>query len=233
MAKSVVLVPREALSQYPQASFMTAQEQSTYEEACSRFKGKAKESLNISLNGLNLWKILLLNQEGVRTATLQELDLIADIDPQFLEGFYADAPAVALRSASDSYNSNDYVAKQLAKLIKRKSFPHTVIVEGLGIKSDSRSSYGLSFVKTERLKVIEAPDFDRTNNERRFSRINPDYTIEFDERGAKTLYTGDNGISRLDLYRLNVGSDSKNLAGPGEVGRVVRVANVARSRAKK
>ncbi|MDD5133356.1 MAG: hypothetical protein PHD81_01455 [Candidatus Nanoarchaeia archaeon] len=229
MAESVQLIPRELKElQFPVARFLTLEEQAKYEEACKSFGEKARNTLNVDLKGSNLFKVILLNQIGIKTATLPELDLIVENNSKFLEGTYEDAPSVVLRSAGDSYNHNDYVAKGLAKLIHQKKFPHSVIIEGLKLKEDDNSSYNLSFVEGENFKVIKAPDFDHKNNQRKFKKINPDYTIEFDRNGTRTLYTRDNGVSGLCFNRgLDLGSNDDGLADSNGDGRVVVVSGEA------
>jgi len=220
--EEVIVVPRKIREALPRARFLNEEEQARYEEAVKRFNSKkARDNLSVPRNGSNIFKVSLLNHIGIPTATLQELDLIAREVPEFLEGHSEDAPAVILASSGDSYGFNDYVAKSLAGLIGRESFSNPVIVEGLVPEDDDSSFYGLRFGKGEKFRVIEAPDFSHRNNGRRFSRINPDYSIEFEDKGSRTLYTRDNGLSRLFLdgglnLVANVGLDDS-----GAYGRVV------------
>jgi hypothetical protein len=204
--------------------FLLGQEQSTYEENISQYSGKAIASLNVGQRGSNLFKILFLNQIGIRTATLPELESALE-NGLDLEETYQDAREVVLRSAGDSYPLNDYLAKSLADQIAREDFEVPVVVTGLKLKQDEDSHYGLSFETTDKTKVIEAPDLHHKNNERGFKRINPDYSIEFDDKAKRTLYTRDNGISGLCL---NGGSDldsgDEGLAVSVDGGRVVVVS---------
>lgn len=228
MVESVPLIPREQLEMFQRASFMTDAMQQSYQTATRVFDEKARKSLNVERNGSNLWKILLLNQKGIRTATLSELDLIADTAPSFLEGRFEDAPAVVLRSVGDSYEPNDYLAKQLFELINRKYLSNAVVIEGLGIKEDGNSHYGVSFTRLGNFKVFEAPDFNHKNNSKRFRKINPDYTIGFDPNGKRRIITREQGISRLDMEEnFNVSSDNEDLAFSYHNGRVVIVSSKA------
>jgi len=220
--KSVQLKPREVIeAQWPTARFLSEQEQATYEEAVkSRFNSeKARKTLTIPEKGSSLFKILFLNDLGIRTATLPELDLAHANDPDFLKGVYADAPEVVLRSAGDSYERNDFIAKQLAKAMKKRKFNHSWIVKGLKPVEDENSAYGLSLEPTEGFESIEAPDFDNENNGRSFSRINPDYSIEWE--GNRTFYAKQKGLSRWDLDDSDLGSSWGSLGGSGSSGRVV------------
>lgn len=222
--KSVRIISRDL--KFPEARFLNEEEQTKYEELCKSFGEKARVSLNVGEKGSNLFKVLLLNQSGIRTTTLHELDLIAETSPDFLKGFYEDAPAVVLRSAGDSYSQNDYLAKSLASLIGKSDFPHAVVIEGLKVKEDSNSGYGLSFEKGEKFKFIKAPAFDHANNVRKFARINPDYTIDFDKSASRELYTRETGLSGLSLGgALVLYSSFVDLAYSSAAGRVVCVAD--------
>ncbi len=183
------------------ASFLTDEEQTRYEQMLLPLDldEKARRSLYINQNGSNLWKVLLLNQNGIRTPSLQELDLIARNSPDFLKGCIVDAPAIVLRSNACSDKDRSYFAKQVSGLIGRTSFPHAVVVEGLNVKVDKSSAYSLSFCVSDKLKVIEAPAFDCVNHGRTFQRINPDYTLDFDDKSPRKVYTGYHSISRLCL----------------------------------
>jgi len=227
MEHSLKLIPRELKNyNFPEASFLSKEQQIAYEEACKQFSnGKARESLKIPQKGSNLFKILLLNQIGIRTVTLLELDFIAEQNPDFLKGFYEDSPSVVLRSNRNSYSTNDYLAKSLAKLISKKNFNQPIIINGLKIKEDNNSPYGLNFEAADNFEFFKAPDFSHKNNTRRFSRINPDYTIEFDDKASRTLYTRNSGLSGLYLNRyLDLYSGSANLANSNDNGRVVVVS---------
>ncbi len=226
----VKLIPEELRKfEFPTARFLSEQEQKTYEEAIKKYSKKAKKSLNISQKGSNLFKVLLLNQIGIRTATLLELEQALE-NGMSLKGSYEDAPSVILRSNSDSYGPNDYLAKDLTKKLKIKSFKTPLVINGLKIKQDKNSYYGLSLEITDKTQIIKAPDFNHKNNQRKFSKINPDYTIEFGNKVNRTLYTRTNGFSRLGLGSgLGLGSYWIDLTYSGSYGRVVVVSGEATS----
>jgi hypothetical protein len=224
----VKLIPREIIGmEFPEATLLTTEQQAKYEEAVKSFANSenARNNLNIPNKGSNLFKVIFLNQIGIRTATLPELDLIAETSPDFLRGTYEDAPAVVLRSVEDSNSNNGYIAKSLASLVRKRNFSHAVVIEGLKLKEDSQSAYGLSFEKGDSFRVIEAPAFDHANNQKRFVRINQDYSVDFDDKGQRTFYTRQNGVSRLYLsWNLDACSNVGNLAGSDDGGRVVLVS---------
>jgi len=222
----VKLIPREIREAiWPEAYFLTEEQQAVYEDAIKQFTGKARESLDISREGSNLFKVLYLNQIGIPTATLPQLEEVIENNKEFLIGHYEDAPSVVLRSNGDSYKPNDYLAKSLAEIIKERDFNHSLILNGLELKADENSAYGLILVPGEKFEKIEVPDFDYTNNEKIFSRVNPDYTIEWSEQGNRTFYARDNGLSRAFLnVVLGLYSDIDHLENSYVHGRVVLVS---------
>jgi hypothetical protein len=227
--EQVKLIPRELRElielNFPTARFLSEEEQAKYEEACKQFSGKAADNLRIGINGSNLFKVLLLNQIGIRTTTLPELESALE-NGLALQGFYEDVPSIILRSAGDSYSQNDYLARSLAKFLGITEFKVPLIVNGLEVVADDKSQYGLGFKRTDKTQVIEAPSLSHGNNQKRFFRISQDYSVKFDEKGSRTLYTRDNGISRLCLYRgSDLDSRIEDLACSNDYGRVVVVGS--------
>ena len=184
----------------PTARHLNEQEQASYEEACKQFGEKARNSLNVSQKGSNLWKVLLLNQTGIKTASLEELGNLAEQNPEFLRGTYEDSPSVVLRSNGDN-SSNDYLAQQLADFVGKSAIKTPIVISGLEIKADDSSSYGLSFDKGDRFESFEAPQLAHENHQKRFSKFDEKGMPIFDENGDKTLYTRVRGVSRLFLGR--------------------------------
>ena len=167
------LVPREVReADWPVARFLSEENQTKYEEAIRQFEGNAYNSLNVPINGSNLWKVLFLNQIGIRTATIPELEDALD-NGMNLRRYYEDGREVILRSRNDSCKNNNYLSEKLAKDLKLKSFKHPYIIKGLTIKqsevSKDKNPYGLEFVVDD-AEVIEAPDFSRDGNFKFFAR---------------------------------------------------------------
>ncbi|MBT3691414.1 hypothetical protein HOD75_00180 [archaeon] len=218
------LIPKEIRELLPIARFLSPEEQTRYEEAIQEFTGKAKETLDIPQKASNLFKILFLNQIGIQTSTLPELESALE-NGLGLSGTYEDSREVILRSAGDSYTPNDYLAKSLADKLKLRNFKNPFIIKGLTIQPDEDSQYGLILQPTDNTEVIEVPDFHHKNNQKRFSRINSDYSIEFDEEAERTFYTRNQGLSRLCLDRyLDLVSNGEYLSGSDSDGRVVVVS---------
>lgn len=224
--EAVSLIPREIREAgFREARFLNEAEQTKYNEAIKSFGEKARKSLDISLKGSNLFKVLFLNQIGIPTATIPDLETALE-NGMNLEGTYEDGCEVILRSAGDSNKSNDYLARDLAKKLKIKRLNGAShVITGLGVKEDNNSAYGLIFDVTDKTKIIRARDLDHENNEKRFSRINPDYSIEFTKDGNRMLYTRPNGVSRFCLDRdLSLVSGCDGLADSDDDGRVVVVS---------
>lgn len=214
--QSVKLIPIELRKMnFPEAHFLTADEQERYEDSIKQYTGKAYGSLNIPQRDSNLFKVLYLNQIGIRTVTMPELES-AHENGLLLSWFYEDTPTVLLRSVGDTYELNDYLAKSLAKQLNKRNIEHILVINGLTIKSDSNSPYGLSLVPGEKGEYFEVPELDHGNEIKRFSRFDERGIPIFDEEGGRILYTRANGLSRWYLYHgRSAGADYSNLAGSG------------------
>lgn len=221
---SVKLIPREIREAvWPVARFLSNEEQAKYKEAVKTFNSEtARKNLDFSSN---LFKIVLLNQIGIPTATIQELVDARDLG--LLKRFYADSSEVVLRSAGDSYQQNDLLAKKLGRKIGKRStrpYENPFILKGFKTKESEDYDYALTLVPADNFQFIEAPDFHHKNHNRKFSRINPDYSIEFDDNGDKTLYTRDNGLSGASISdNGSLFSNWSSLANSNSDGRVVAV----------
>lgn len=221
MAKPII--PREVRNaDWPKWDFLSEEQQTAYEEAIKKYPEEAFDSLNISRKGSNLWKVLLLNQEGIATTlSLPQLDDLADAYPNDFENHYGDAPTVALRSAVSPYS------KQLLELLENPNLEHTLIIEGLGVEPAKNYPDGLKFKKTGRFNVVPAADFDHKNHGRKFWSINPNYTVNWvkndeDPEGSRTFYTREDDTSRIGVnWDLFVDSDNTYFRNSYPDGRVV------------
>ncbi|MBS3081082.1 hypothetical protein J4221_06430 [Candidatus Pacearchaeota archaeon] len=150
----------------------------------------------------NLFNIVFLNHIGIKTPSLQELTSISDNDIDI--HYNIDIPAVLI-GGLERYYPNRHIAKELAHSLDIKEFDYPIIVEGLelivGGKFSNFGYYGgLSFRKNENSKIFRAPDFNTNNYLRKFSKINPDYSIEWDEEGDKTFsMIGNRDLSGIEV----------------------------------
>jgi len=222
--KGVTLTPKNV----PTARFLTEEQQGAYEQSIQKYSGRAREVLDIPRKGSNLFKVLYLDQmlpEGKRVATPADWQDIRDENPDYLAGVYLDASRVVLRSAGDSYKPNDFVAKDLAKKIHKRTFKNPIVITGLKLKKDSNSSYGFVFELTDKSEKIEAPELAHFNHGRKFIRLDERGFPIFDDEGDRTLYTRNNGLAGLYLDRDSVMvSNYGNLANSDALGRVVVVS---------
>ena len=194
------LIPREVAEKYSGYRLPNEEEQSRYDKFVDTFK--SDKAIQILKEHSTTFKILGMNQIGIRTATLPELDEIARSNPGFLIGHYEDSREVVLRSNGSSYGRNDQIAKSLAEIIGEKSFNTPFIIKGLEIAEDANSEYGLTLVPGEQFEYFKAPDFSHENNGRNFLKINDDYSIEWCKEGeqGRNFRSKKDGLSRLCLF---------------------------------
>jgi len=224
----VKLIPSELREHdFSAADFLSAGQQEAYERACEQFSGKARDNLKVGREGSNLFKVLLLNQTGIRTATLPELELALE-NGLDLRGTYEDGREVVLRNKKDSYGPNNLLIRVLSKELDLGKIRKPLIITGLRVNENLDSEYGLVLMPSDETKVVEAPDFADANDGRKFRRINPNYSIDFDERGKRILYTRHGGLSGLFLVRdLVLYSNNGGLSDSNDSGRVVVVSGEA------
>jgi len=182
----VMIAPRGS----PKIRFLSEAEQTAYEEMVMQKYSSdlARKNLLIPREGSNLFKVLELQSQGIRIASLGELMLLSEQHRDWLSGHYADAPEVCIRGREYSF-----LARDLAKQIHKRKFKNPLVVTGLGPEESGESEYGLQFVTTDKTEVYEAPQLSSKNNERKF--------IECDERGLP-IFVDENEISPSDRTRL-------------------------------
>ncbi|MBI2044935.1 hypothetical protein HYT23_02670 [Candidatus Pacearchaeota archaeon] len=223
--EQAILIPREIREAgFPTARYLNEGEQARYDEAVRSFNSeKARETLRVPLNGSNLFKVLLLNKLGIRTATIQELEMIVDQNPGMLKGHYEDSPSVVLFSINTSYAPNKPLAKSLSKLVGKHEYP--VLMTGLEPVEDHSTDYGLSLKPGDKFQFTEAPELAYANHGRKFLRLDERGMPIFDDKGTRTLHTRQDGLSRVYLgWGLGLVSYGEYLAGSDEDGRVVVVS---------
>src|SRR3989344_5298156 len=118
--------------------------------------------LNCDGQGSNPFAVVHANRimrpQGILTATQADLEAFS---PN-LRGTYEDSSLV-LRSAGDSYEPNNHVARHLAKQLKGSikkqigKIPIVIPLVGLELVRDAKSNYGLSFKLRDDAKPYEAP----------------------------------------------------------------------------
>ena len=234
--EKMMLTPRNL--GFPEISTLDSKILEVYKEAIGSYKGRALDSLNIlkkkggEVTGSNCFAPLILREvlpEDTRLATMADLGRTTEINPNFFQGVYSDTGLV-LRTAADSYNNNDFLAKDLAKQFKRRGIkldaPKIIYFDALDLKEDKNSFYGLAYELNEKAKleenIIDAPELVLNFQ---FKTMNEKGIPIKDEKENRTLYTRKDGLSRFGLNGNSVvDSDYWDLAYSGGGGRVVVVS---------
>ncbi len=200
MAKQVFYYPRELIQSDTSlpVDFLSEKEHGTYKHSIQKYPAQLINLLNVDRNGSHFFEVLQLNQIGIRTVTIPEL-FSAIGNGMDVSHFYVDGRE-ALLSGECTYKPNRFLAEQLRSELQLRDKEIPYVIKGLGIKPSNHTDahYGLEFV-TKHAEVIPAPDFHVNNNGRKFSRIDDNYTIAFDDNGKYTLFTDNDILSRLDL----------------------------------
>lgn len=201
----VILIPKEML---PEAYTLDSEILGAYREKIKHYGRIAFDSLNIfkdkkgDLSESNCFAPLKLREvlpEGVRLATMADLGRATKINPDFLKGFESDTGLV-LRTAGDSHEENNLLAKDLAKQLKKREItlasPKIIYFDALDLKSDLNSDYGLAYELNEKaefgVNIIDAPELI---NSTRFKTINEKGIPIKDDNGNRILYTRQDGLS--------------------------------------
>ena len=187
------------------------------------------------VTGSNPFAVVLANQilrpMGIRTATPADLGRILESGGLPLIGQYEDA-ALVVRTDNDLYDSDtrlaqDMVAQVRARGLKPSSKNPTMIpLIGFDLVN-ADNQYGLAFKLRDDAELIEAPALNGEIGNRFYKTDDRGLPI-FDSKGRKTLYTQDEGLSRLLLDGdLGLISDWGRLEYSYSDGRVVLVSGLA------
>ncbi|MEK6855050.1 MAG: hypothetical protein AABX73_02400 [Nanoarchaeota archaeon] len=169
----------------------------------------------------------IVSQAGLRVATQADLERALKVKVLPLQGKYEDTGLV-LRSESEP---NEYLARNLMHQVKARNpnakMPAMIPLSGLELVADVSSPYKLAFKLKDGCEVFY--DSSVLNKDGTFSSEDIDKKTglpsETSNKGNRTLYTINSGLSGLDLYwGLDVYSRCDNLAGSRGDGRVVLVS---------
>ena len=186
------------------------EEQGMYEDyvRSQNYNKRALRTLDVPLNESSLFKVILLNQMGIRTATLDDLEILVHSIPNLLRDRTESIPSIILRSTQDFYRPNDVIFKSLTRMVERKSRSPPIVFSGLRIVgNDSDEDYGLGFEKGTNFEAVETPEFKNENHKRTFSRIENGvplldqniYDIILYSKGPRIFYSRPNGVSPISL----------------------------------
>ena len=173
----------------------------------------------------------LLELSNIRTAIPSD-DRYGDISRLVKDKFYTDFNALVLRTAGDSYSKNDKIAKDLAGKIENKQrklkLPLMIVNPLVRYSKDSENAYGLVFNISKNTQIIEDERLDgkKYQSEMKFNEVDDLGLPFFDENGARTWYSREDGLCRLGLnWGLDLLSNDVDLALSNDLGRVVVVSD--------
>jgi len=233
--ESVILTPRELI--FPEATTLNSQILEAYREKIKSYSERARNSLNIfsdrngDLAGSNCFAPIILRDlfpKNSRLATMADLGRATEINPNFIYGLFSDT-GLTLRTAGDSYQKNDLLAKNLAGQLKKRKItlkhPKVIYFDALDLEESEDSAYGLVYKLNKRAKLGEnIIDASELTENFTFRRINERGIPIRDTEGNRTSYTRKEGLSRFYLDGdSDAYSDDWGLAGSGDDGRVVVV----------
>ena len=186
------------------------------------------------VQGSNLFYVILVNEvlrghsRKLHTATPADIErtLRAD-DTLGIEGNYYVDTGLVLRSTEDSYSSNNPLARDVTKQLKRKlgdnfKFPIMIPLMGLDLKVDD-NKYGLGLIVREDAEIIRAPILNQPG---RFNTDNVNVRTGLPNKirseGNRGLYTRTDGLSGLAVLSfLSLGAHLYSFGYSGDSGRVV------------
>jgi len=158
---------------------------------------------------------------------LEDMEQINDLDESFFKGFCADPSQNVLRTEIPSYDKNKYILRHLIKQIKGEKYgfssENPLIISNLELIKDRwnfGNEYGL---------LLKIGNDTKIQNDKRFAYLNNAKPIDFGEK-TKTIYTKQNGLSGVYLYRgVDLYSWDDDLGISCDDGRVVVFEEVKKS----
>jgi len=170
----------------------------------------------------------LVRPLGIRVANLRELSR-PEVMNMIKGKHYSDIPFLVLRSMKDSYERNQPLIQRLAEEVEQANgtLKLPVMISGFDVKPwpEDKKGYGIDILRREDFKAIHDERLEGKYNRKTFSKVDELGLPLFDRKGQRTLYTRDQGLSRLYLnYVLDLGSYVEDLANSNSIGRVVLVS---------
>jgi len=209
-----------------------------YSESLKRYPETARNSLNIfdkKGRGSNVFGNILASRIlGLPLASPSQLEHAVRLSPNTFRGIYVE-PALVLRTLEDNYNARNLYSQLEKRNIKpTEENPVRISLNGLDLKEDSSSYYGLIHILTGEEEILQDERFSSKYDRRKF--------LTSDERGVpifltkgeieklseneisklRTFYARKRDLDRIVLYRdLGLGSYwDRYLAYSGPNGRV-------------
>jgi hypothetical protein len=166
-------------------------------------------------------------QDRVRVANLRDLSR-----PEVMEGVvgnhYSDAPALVLRSQTDSYVPNQELIQRLLPKIEEvrgnTEFSNPLLITGFDVRP-SDIQYGWEIAPRGDFAIFEDDRLSGKYDGTRFNKVDEFGIPIFDNEGERTFYARDGGLSGVCLSRDGVvDSDYDDLSNSVDDGRVVLVS---------
>ena len=229
----------KTINQRQKVSFLADEDMlKAYQEEIKSYSKIAREVLGVLtfkdrvIRGSNSFANVALASEHLALPSQVLHD--SQSNPGFFIGNYEDLGLV-LRTNGDSFNKNDYNARNLYEQLKRKGFtpseetPVMVSLRGLSLEEDGNSPYGLIHRIGKQTQIIQAPELSHLNHRKKFSRVDERGIPIFDKEGGRTFYARQGG---LDRFILDWGLDlyfgwGRSLSGSSAGGRVAVVENLS------
>jgi len=129
-----------------------------------------------------------------------EVERALESNRDYFLGNYSDIGLI-LREDGDSFiEENDYLAKDLAKQVRKRgfsSFPVMISLRGLKLRESQQGFYGLSFVLGDETEIVPASEFTQFNDKKRFD-ITDEFGLPiFKADGKRVFLTRNTGLSSL------------------------------------
>ncbi|MAG07527.1 hypothetical protein CMI46_01810 [Candidatus Pacearchaeota archaeon] len=169
----------------------------------------------------------LFRQIGLRPAISAD-DRDGKISAMVKGNYYTDFSDLVVHSATPTREQNEGILRNLIDVTEDRmgsvQFPFKVT--GVTLESfleDCKNGYGLKFVQTDDFDYVHDARLNKENRSR-FDNVDEIGIPIFDEKGKRTWYSKQDGLSRLclDGY-LGLYSDDDSLSGSNRNGRVVLV----------
>ena len=174
-----------------------------YSESLKRYPETARNSLNIfdkKGRGSNVFGNILASRIlGLPLASPSQLEHAVRLSPNTFRGIYVE-PALVLRTLEDNYNARNLYSQLEKRNIKpTEENPVRISLNGLDLKEDSSSYYGLIHILTGEEEILQDERFSSKYDRRKF--------LTSDERGVPIFLTkgeieklSENEISKLRTF---------------------------------
>ncbi len=240
MPNNIELFPEDRT--YPKLSFFDGKEAIlAYKEELKQYEERAQRTLDVFgfeysfeyslikhglVRGSNPFAVVKLASS--KLALPSQIEHAVRRNPGFFVGHYEDIALVLRTSGDDEYKQNDYIARHLAKQVKKRTGivpnpynPVRISLKGLSVEEDNDSGYGLVFLLGDETEVLYIPELSDKNDRKKFSKTDKQGIPIFEDDGSRTFYSRTMGLSRLSLFdKLGLASCGSNLLESNADGRV-------------